>query len=72
VYERVYGKPPAFYQEDYVERGSIKIEDAVNLLESSFQSKSDIILFEALVRVPSSGCGPGYDYVAFIALLKEG
>jgi hypothetical protein len=71
VYERVYGKPPAFDQEDYVERGSIKIEDAINLLESSFRSKSDIVLFEVLVHVPSSGCGPGHDYVAFIALLKE-
>jgi hypothetical protein len=71
VYERVYGKSPAFDQEDYVERGSIKIEDAVNLLESSFRSKTDIILFEVFVRVPSSGCGPGHDYVDFIALLKE-
>ncbi len=69
VYERVYGKPPAFYQEDYVERGSIKIEDAVNLLESSFQSKSDIILFEVLVREPPQALIP--EYVEFIALLKE-
>jgi hypothetical protein len=71
VYERVYGKPPAFNEGDYVERGSIKIEDAVNLLKSSFRSKSDIIMFEVLVRVPSSGHGPGYEYVDFIALLKE-
>jgi hypothetical protein len=73
VYERVYGKPPTCTQEDYVERGSIKIEDAINLLKkSSFWSKSDIILFKVLVRVPSSGHGPGYEYVEFIALLKEG
>jgi len=71
VYERVYGKPPAFDQEGYVERGSIKIEDAINLLKSSFRSKSDIILFEVLVRVPSSGHGPGSEHVEFIALLKE-
>jgi hypothetical protein len=71
VYERACGKPPALDQEGYVERGSIKIEDAVNLLESSVRSKSDIILFEVFVRVPSSGCGPGHDYVDFIALLKE-
>jgi hypothetical protein len=71
VYERVYGKSPAFDEEDYVERGSIKIEDAVSLLESSFRSKSDIILFEVLTYVPSSGHGPGSEYVDFIALLKE-
>jgi len=69
VYERVYGKSPAFDQEDYVERGSIKIEDAVNLLESSFRSKSDIILFEILVREPPQALIP--EYVEFIALLKE-
>jgi hypothetical protein len=71
VYERVYGKPPAFDEEDYVERGSIKIKDAVNLLENNSRSKSDIILFEALVRIPSSGHGPGSEHVEFIALLKE-
>jgi hypothetical protein len=71
VYERVYGKPPAFDEEGYVERGSIKIEDAVNLLESNVRSNSDIILFEVLVDIPSSGCGPGSEYVVFIALLKE-
>ena len=71
VYERVYGKPPAFDEEDYVERGSIKIRDAINLLKSSFRSKSDIILFEVLVRIPSSGHGPGSEHVEFIALLKE-
>jgi hypothetical protein len=71
VYKRVYGKPPAFDEEDYVERGSIKIKDAINLLKSSFRSKSDIILFKALVRVPSSGHGPGSEHVEFIALLKE-
>jgi hypothetical protein len=72
VYERVYGKPPACTQEDYVKRGSIKIKDAVNLLKSSFWSISDIILFKALVRIPSSGHGPGPEYVDFIALLKDG
>lgn len=73
IYERVYGKPPARTQEDYVERGSIKIEDAVRLLESNVQSKSDIILFEVLTRARLGGCGgPMYEYVEFIALLKEG
>jgi hypothetical protein len=69
VYERVYGKSPAFDQIEYVERGSIKIEDAVNLLESSFRSKSDIILFEVLVREPPQALMD--EYVEFIALLKE-
>jgi spermidine synthase len=41
-----------------IERGSIKIEDVVKLLESNVRSKSDIILFEVLVRVPSSGHDP--------------
>jgi hypothetical protein len=41
------------------------------LKKSSFWSKSDIILFKVLVRVPSSSHGPGYEYVEFIALLKE-
>jgi hypothetical protein len=73
IYERVYGKLPAYTQEDYVERGSIKIEDAVKLLESNVQSKSDIILFEVLTRARWGGCGgPMYEYVEFIALLKEG
>jgi hypothetical protein len=72
IYERVYRKPPTRTQEDYVERGSIKIEDAVNLLETSVRSKSDIILFEVLMRVPPSSHGPGYEYVNFIVLLKEG
>jgi hypothetical protein len=71
VYERVYGKLPAFDQVDYVKRGSIKIKDAVNLLKSSFRSESDIILFEVLVDIPSSGHGPGSEHVVFIALLKE-
>jgi hypothetical protein len=73
LYERVYGKLPAYTQEDYVERGSIKIEDAVKLLESNVQSKSDIILFEVLTRARWGGYGgPMYEYVEFIALLKEG
>lgn len=50
---------------------SIKVENAVNLLESNVQSKSGIILFEALMRVLSSDCDAGYEYVEFIALLKE-
>jgi hypothetical protein len=69
VYERVYGKPPSLTPKDYVERGSIKIEDATNLLEGSFRSESDIILFEVSKYVLS------FDvlskYVNFIALLKE-
>jgi len=72
VYERVYGKPPTCTQEDYVKRGSIKIKDAVNLLKSRFWSNSDIILFKVRFVVPSSGHGPGPEYVAFIALIKDG
>jgi len=58
IYEHVYKKSSARTQEDYIERGSIKIEDVVKLLESNVRSKSDIILFEVLVRVSSSGHGP--------------
>jgi hypothetical protein len=72
VYERVYGKPPTCTQEDYLERGSIKIKDAVNLLKTRFWSSSDIILFKVRFVVPSSGHGPGPSYVDFIALIKDG
>jgi hypothetical protein len=76
VYEHAYKKPPAYDQEDYVKRGSIKIEDAVKLLESNVQSESDIILFEVLVYVPFEVLVYvpflGHEYVVFITLLKEG
>jgi hypothetical protein len=71
MYERAYKKPPTYTQEDYVKRGSVKIEDAVKLLENNVQSKSDIILFEVLRRVPPCGHGPGVEHVEFIVLLKD-
>jgi ribosomal protein L20A (L18A) len=40
IYEHVYKKPSARTQGDYVERGSIKIEDVVKLLESNVRRKA--------------------------------